>query len=101
MFIEGAATELGLKVIPPYGLKVDEKTTIHFDVYLPQLGGVTGMLVAVEYNEELFDKIGPEYGYSCFDVRNESDDRDVEIYKEVFLDWGWNSTESEKPEWMR
>lgn len=100
MFIERAAAELGLKVISPYELKIDENTTIHFDVYLPQLGGVKGMLVSVEYNKELFDQIGPEYGYSCFDVRNESDDGDVEGYKEVFLDWGWNSTESEKPDWM-
>lgn len=100
MFIERAAAELGLEIITPFDLKIDEDTTIHFDVYLPQLGGIRGMLVAEKYDGELFDRISPEYGYSCFDLRDETGVYDVESFKETFSDWGWNSQVTKKPDWM-
>lgn len=101
MLIERACAELGLEIITPFDLKIDENTTIHFDVLIPQLGGPKGMLVAENYDSELFDRIDPEYGFSCFYVRDEDGIYDLEGYKEVFKDWGWNSRDSEKPDWMR
>jgi len=101
MKIERACAELGLEIIAPFDLEIDENLTIHFAALLPQLGGEKGMLVAAKYDEEKFQRIGPEYGYSCFDVHNETGRYNVESFKETFSDWGWNSTETEKPDWMR
>ena len=101
MKIERACADLGLEIITPFDLKIDENTTIHFDVLLPQLGGEKGMLIAVDYDQEKFERIGPEYGYSCFDVRNEKGVYNVESFKETFSDWGWNSRVTKKPDWMR
>ena len=99
-FLKRACAELGLEIITPYDLKIDEKTSIRYDVLLPQLGGKKGMLVTCDASLASEELIGPDYGFSSYDVYSVRGNFDVERYKIMFSDWGWTSAESEKPDWM-
>ena len=99
-FLKRACAELGLEIVTPYDLKIDEKTSIRYDVLLPQLGGKKGMLVTCDASLASRELIGPDYGYSCYDVYGVWGGYDVEGYQEMFSDWGWKSVESEKPNWI-
>ena len=92
--------ELDLRVITPFDLKIEEGSTIQFDALLPQLGAKNGMLVTTDVSKVSDKLVTLGYGYSVVNVHSEKSVFNLEGYKEVFSDWGWSSTASEKPDWM-
>jgi hypothetical protein len=95
-----AGRELGIRVIIGCEVEIDPRRRVVVDALLPQLGGPKGMVVVHDAQDirsvaNELTKLG--YGYSV--MSEPSDEYDLEVYIEVFKDWGW-AVEEAKPDWM-
>ena len=98
-----AGTELGIRVIFPFELSLGSGKKLLADALLPELGSPKGMIVSQsfaefrDYEDELI-KLG--YGLSTYYEPSSHEEFDVESYKEMFIEWGWNGDKAKKPDWL-
>jgi hypothetical protein len=95
-----AAKALGLRVEAPWTVELGEGRTLAVQVYLPDLGGPKGMLVA---SSDVFTNLPghvlDEYGWSVLSEPTTNADYETEGCAEMFTEWGWSAA-SPKPAWM-
>jgi hypothetical protein len=104
MFLSRAANDLGLAIAVPFRCEIGNGIGVVAVAHLPELGGINGTLVF--RSDQLDPKILVSLqnrGFACssFDVPHESEEYDVEVYREMFQDWGWTDTSKEAPQWMK
>lgn len=92
------AADLGVRVISPFELIV-HGTRVAFTALLPQFGGSAGMIIdpdwsVIKPHADALTKAG--YGYSCISIDGSAPDE----MRDVLLDWGWNGTTAQKPDWL-
>ncbi len=98
--LKRACTELNLRLIYPYELRLNDEVCT-FVACLPELGYPKGMLVTTDSGLAMrlsCDLVSAGYGYSTLSEGCEG--FDIEVYKEVFSDWGWNGADEQQPTWM-
>ena len=103
-FLNHACQMLGLQIVIPFGLTVRENLRINAQALLPQLGGLSGMIVVNHYDDlqgvaSELKRLG--YGYSVLDEPLPGEEFDLNTYIEMFIDWGWGSAIEKKPEWIK
>lgn len=100
--LERACKELELSIVAPFSLKISN-IELRAVALLPQLGGPKGMIILGNNNE--YPDFGVEilklgYSYSTLDEPLSGEIFDLEVYIEMFSDWGWGWAEASKPAWM-
>lgn len=95
-----AANALGLRIEAPWTVELRDGRTLSVQVFLPDLGGPKGMLVAssdvfTSLPEHLLD----EHGWSVLSEPTTDADYTTEGCAEMFTEWGWSAA-SPKPAWM-
>jgi len=98
-----AANTLGLKVDIGFSLSFDG-TKLRAVARLPELGSGNGMLVFTSddhLSPEVRERLRrADYGYSVIGALQVEQQFDLDSWREVFIDWGWNSKFGPKPKWM-
>ncbi len=90
-----AARDLGIRVVVPFVL-AHEGRSHHFDVLLPDFGGINGMVLMETFKDEKANAaIALGYGFSC--MSGGPYDRESAI--ECLRDWAW-TRDAERPEWL-
>lgn len=102
-YITRAASELGLAIAAPFRCEIGNGTEVVAVAHLPELGAVNGTLVfrSSQFDREIFD-ILKSRGFACtsFGDPLDSEQYDLEGYREMFADWTWTSTAKEPPHWI-
>ena len=95
--------QLGLRIVNPFKLAFAGGDEISAQALLPQLGAPRGTIIVTSFSElkgkeEELVEMG--FGYSVLDEPWSDVGYEVEGCIEMFSEWGWGSTEEEKPSWM-
>jgi hypothetical protein len=92
------------RVFLAYAAVVSDRKQIPTQALFPDLGGALGNLVfdSVDFldPEARRDLVEQGYGISTFAQPLAKQEFDLEGYAEMFSEWGWTSTEMQKPTWM-
>jgi len=101
--INRACQELGLTIVVPFTLMLDQQVQINSQALLPQLGASKGMMVVNHFDElrgMADDLVNAGYGYSVLEEPLPKEEYDLDVYMEMFSDWGWGATNEKKPTWI-
>lgn len=98
-----ASVELGLQVEFDYKAILGDGRELLCLARIPYLGGPSGMLLfassqAIGGHEKELLRIG--FGYSVLDEPGQNESYDVDVFREMFVDWGWSGNEGLRPIWM-
>jgi hypothetical protein len=103
-YLAKACGDLGLRVEIPFQVKFTDGSEISAQVLLPQLGAPRGTIIVTNFAElKGKEKELAEMGFSYSVMGEPQSDVDYKAGDciETFSEWGWGSTEGEKPDWMR
>lgn len=82
-----ASVELNFVFVSPFALESADSTHTCF-AYLPEFGSPKGLVVVLDYDEQVFHACKAlEYSYSC--LFRSDDPYDLQDMKDVLNDWGW------------
>lgn len=101
--LQKACDLLGLNCLVSFPVRLPDGSNIEASVYLPELGGPSGMLVFSDYEnikEATQYLVAQGYGYSVYGIPSEEEGFDLAGYIEMFSDWGWNGPSTEIPDWF-
>ena len=110
-FLARAAAELNLRVDVGFELQLASGRIIICQALFPDLGAArSGTLVfrwedgisasgnaAAAIRNELYER---GYGVSTFDEPLPEEQFNLQSYKDMFIDWGWNGPPEDMPVWM-
>ena len=101
-----AKTDLGLDIVAPYWLKLNDTTELKVELLVKNFGGGLGTLIVTDYAQikpyiERLQSLG--YGFSVLEEPNDktSQTYDRETFVELLSDWGWTGARADKPQWLR
>ena len=98
-----ACRELGLVIRAPFVLALPSGKQLAATALLPQLGAPKGMIVVSSYDvlRGSVEELGENgYGYSVLDEPLPGEEYEIDSFREMFLDWGWNASCEGRPDWM-
>ena len=98
-----AAEALGLEIVAPFRCDLADGTKVLAVAHLPELRNVNGTLVfrTNQLDRSVFGILqGRGFSCSSFSEPLEREEFDLEVYREVFADWGWASESKEPPSWL-
>ena len=100
---EAAADDLGIEIVAPYSVQVDNNVTIRADLLVRNFGARNGMLVVTDYGTvksyvQQLVKLG--YGFSVLEEPAEGESYDRETLIHMLSDWSWSGPEDRKPGWI-
>ena len=101
--IELACKLLHLRVETEFILELTNSPPIQTVAKIEHLGAPNGMLVlsnfeSIQGHVDLIEAAG--YGFSVLDEPEPSDAFDLELYRDVFRDWGWSGPPELIPDWL-
>ncbi len=102
-FLARACEDLGIRIVSPYDLELDEGAKIMAIALLPDLGGPKGMLIVKHFDALVGHTdhlVECGFSYSVLDDPLPNEAFDCESYKEMFRDWGWGNDKTKTPQWM-
>jgi hypothetical protein len=90
-----AARDLGIRVVTSFVLSHDE-ISHHFDVLLPDFGGINGMVLMETFTDEKANAaMALGYGFSCLSGGRYHRESAIECLR----DWTWTG-DAERPNWL-
>ena len=93
----------GLRSRRPSGCDLGGGVKVVAVAHLPELGGVNGALVLrpSQFDRRVLAAL-KDRGFACssFSDPHDSEEYDLEGYREMFIDWGWTSESREAPPWI-
>ena len=98
-----AADDLGFEVVSPFELVLKSGVCIRVPLLVRHFGATEGMLILSDYSlvASWIDEIQQAgYGFSVWSEPDPGARYDRAGFIEIFLDWGWAGSESQKPEWL-
>ena len=99
-----ACGELGLRPELGFKLSIPGAPEITAVARIPELGAKHGMLV-FKSNDEIRaiskQLLDAGYGYSVLDEPLPNEEFDLEVFKDIFAEWGWSGEAANKPAWMK
>jgi hypothetical protein len=98
-----ACRELGLQIEFDKAISLPDTTKFEAPAQIHNLGSARGMLIFT--NTAIIDKYKAAiraggYGYSVLSDRSHDAVFNIEVFKEMFSDWGWSGELQFKPSWM-
>lgn len=87
-----ACSELGIEVVTECQVSIDEDVQLSPMACLPRVGAPRGMLIFGSFEEfrahhaEIRDA---GYGYAVLEEPMPDEEFDLNLYREIFRDWGW------------
>ena len=91
-WLRRAGMETGISVIAPFKLSLPSGKEICAPALISHIGGREGMLIVVSFSD-ISDYVGeitsPGYGYSTLSEPAPNEAFDIEVFKDMFRDWGW------------
>lgn len=98
---EQARDDLGLEIVIPFKLDLENGVTIHAELLVKNFGGRNGMLIVKKYdivkdNLTEIQKLG--FGFSVLDESWQPYDRAAMI--DMLSDWEWAGLTAETPNWI-
>jgi hypothetical protein len=102
-YIVRATGELGLAIVAPFRCQLRDGSELVAVALLPELGGPNGTLVlrSGQVDRRVLEELGGR-GFACssFCDPPDSEEYEVDTYREMFMDWSWVSKDKEPPPWM-
>jgi hypothetical protein len=98
-----AGSELGLRVIVPFEVCLDSGRKLLAEALLPDLGFPNGMIIGQSSTNflSICDELKRRgYGYSVYGEPPQTEEFDLESYKEMFMEWGWSGEKAKRPDWI-
>jgi len=93
-----ATEDLKIDVVSPFEFILCDGSEVRASALVKHFGGANGMLVDIDYDPSLADKIAAAgYGY-CANFWRAEFNRSSMI--EVLRDWGWTGPAKQKPDWL-
>lgn len=103
-FLMHACNDLGLRIECPFKLVIGSDYEIDAVALLPQLGAAKGMIIVNRYKDlqgRDGDIVRRGYGYSVLQDPFSHETYDVNLFIDLFSDWGWSSKADKRPEWIK
>jgi hypothetical protein len=96
-----AAVDLGIEVVCPYTLSLENGTLVEADVLVKNFGNLHGMLLSTSdiFTASSNQIVQAGFGYSVLNSGHENFDR--KYYIEMLMDWSWSGTNDKCPSWFK
>ena len=101
--LQRACRELGLVMEAPFLLVLRSGKQLAATALLPQLGAPKGMIVVSSYDVlrgSVNELVENGYAYSVLAEPRPVEEYEIESFREMFQDWGWNANCEGRPDWM-
>jgi len=99
-----ASDELDVRVEFDFTPSIPDALDLRPVLRLPDFGAANGMLIFRTYDEIRHCRqqvVDSGYGFSVLEEARLGEPFDIEVFKEMFIEWGWAGSPVSKPAWMR
>jgi hypothetical protein len=93
-----AATDLGIRVVAPFPVKLSRDESLMYEAHILDFGGPNGIVVGLIERDHIGDMRG-RHGYGSSDLSSEYREYKRELFIDTLNDWQWFGQKGEEPSW--